>query len=88
MIRAVTRASPALLPEARDLLSAFGFVSLDEDIVDAAMNEPDPKPRSLDAIHQATARVLRPDLTGLVTYHDRLTIAGGDAGLTIISPRG
>ena len=38
--RAVIRAMPALLPDARDLLMAFSFVAIDDDIVEGAMNEP------------------------------------------------
>lgn len=87
VMRAVTRVFPALLPDARDLLLAFDFVAIDDDIVDAAMNEPDRMLRSLDAIHLATARLLGPDLTALTTYDDRLTAAGKDAGFEIISPR-
>lgn len=87
VMRAVTRVFPALLPDARDLLLAFDFITIDDDIVDAAMNEPDRMLRSLDAIHLATARVLGPDLTGLATYDDRLAVAGGDAGFEIVSPR-
>jgi hypothetical protein len=52
------------MPDARDLLPAFDFVSIDDDIVKTAMNDPDRMLRSLDAIHLATARVLEPDLTG------------------------
>ena len=37
LTRAVTRALPALLPDARDLLSAFSFVAIDDDIVEGAM---------------------------------------------------
>ncbi|MER7247882.1 type II toxin-antitoxin system VapC family toxin [Kribbella sp. NPDC000426] len=88
VMRAVSRAFPALLPDARDLLLAFDFISIDDDIVDAAMNEPDRMLRSRDAIHLATARVLGSDLTALVTYDDRLAIAGKDAGFEIVSPRG
>lgn len=87
VMRAVTRVFPALLPDARDLLLAFDFVSIDDDIVDAAMNEPDRMLRSLDAIHLATARVLGPDLTALVTYDDRLADAAVDAGFEVASPR-
>lgn len=87
VMRAVTRVFPALLPDARELLLAFDFVSIDDDIVDTAMNEPDRMLRSLDAIHLATARVLGPDLTGLVTYDERLAAAGEDAGFEIVSPR-
>jgi len=38
--RAVARAMPSLLPDARDLLLAFSSIAIDEDIVEGAMNEP------------------------------------------------
>ena len=85
--RVVLRAIPALLPEARDLLLAFSYLAIDDDIVDAAMSEPDRSLRSLDAIHLATARVLATELDGLLTYDDRLGKAATDAGLLVISPR-
>jgi predicted nucleic acid-binding protein len=82
----VTRAMPAVLPDARELLLAFDYVSIDDEVVDAAMNEPDRMLRSLDAIHLATARVLGPDLTGLATYDDRLANAAHDAGIHVVAP--
>jgi uncharacterized protein len=85
--RAVARAAPALLPDARDLLLAFSSIAIDDDIVDGAMNEPDRRLRSLDAIHLATARILGPELAALVTYDDRLSRAAADAGLVTMSPR-
>ncbi len=85
--RAVARAMPALLPDARDLLLAFSCIAIDDDIVEGAMNEPDRGLRSLDAIHLATARVLAPELDGLVSYDDRLVRAAADAGLDVVSPR-
>ena len=87
LTRAVTRAMPALLPDARDLLLAFSFVTIDDDIVEGAMNEPDRGLRSLDAIHLATARVLGEDLDSIVSYDGRLLKAATDAGLTTASPR-
>ncbi len=87
LTRAVTRAVPALLPDARDLLLAFSSIAIDDDIVEGAMNEPDRNLRSLDAIHLATARILAPELDGLITYDDRLLRAAGDAGLATLSPR-
>jgi predicted nucleic acid-binding protein len=87
LIRAVRRALPEALPDARDLLQAFEYVSIDDEIVDAAMNEPDRMLRSLDAIHLATARLLGPDLVGLVTYDDRMTTAANVAGILVIAPR-
>ena len=88
VIRAVSRVMPAALPDARALLLAFDYVSIDDEVVDAAMNEPDRMLRSLAAIHLATARVLGPDLDGLATYDDRLAAATKDAGIPVIDPRG
>jgi predicted nucleic acid-binding protein len=85
--RAVTRAMPALLPDARDLLLAFSSIAIDDDIVEGAMNEPDRGLRSLDAIHLATARILGPDLDAIASYDDRLLKAADDAGLATVSPR-
>jgi uncharacterized protein len=85
--RAVARALPALLPGARDLLLAFSYVTIDDDIVDGAMNEPGRGLRSLDAIHLATARIFAPELDAIATYDDRLIKAANDAGLATVSPR-
>jgi len=87
MVRMVSRVLPAALPEARSLLLAFDYVPIDDEIVEAAINEPDRMLRTLDAIHLATARVLLPDLDGIATYDDRLALAAKDAGITIIDPR-
>ncbi|HEX5494770.1 MAG TPA: type II toxin-antitoxin system VapC family toxin [Mycobacteriales bacterium] len=87
LIRAVNRALPAALPEARDLLLAFDYIPIDDDIVEAAVNEPDRMLRSLDAIHLATARQLGADLTSLITYDDRLAGAARDAGMAVAVPR-
>jgi len=87
LTRAVARAMPALLPDARELLLAFSCIAIDDDIVEGAINEPDRGLRSLDAIHLATARILAPELDALVTYDDRLLRAATDAGLVTVSPR-
>lgn len=87
LTRAVTRAMPALLPAARDLLLAFSYRTIDEDIVTGAMNEPDRGLRSLDAIHLATARLLGPDLEAIVCYDNRLIKVAAEAGIATVSPR-
>jgi uncharacterized protein len=86
LTRAVARVMPVLLPDARELLRAFSYVEIDEEVVDGAMNEPDRSLRSLDAIHLATARLLGSDLDALVTYDNRLASAAADAGLSVLSP--
>ena len=85
--RAVARAMPALLPDARDLLLAFSSIATDDDIVEGAMNEPDRALRSLHAIHLASARILGPDLDAVVSYDDHLIKAATAAGLATVSPR-
>ena len=85
--RAVLRAIPALLPAARDLLLAFSSITMDDDVVEGAMNEPDRGLRSLDAIHLATARILGEDLDAIVSYDDRLLRAADEAGLPTLSPQ-
>ena len=87
LTRVVTRAMPVLLPDARDLLSAFSYIAIDNDVVEGAMNEPDRGLRSLDAIHLATARILSEDLSAIVSYDDRLLKGAADAGLSTESPR-
>jgi len=87
VVRAVRRALPAALNDARDLLLAFDYVNIDDGIVQAAMDEPDRSLRSLDAIHLATARLFDSDLDGLVTYDERLGQAAIAAGMTVLSPR-
>lgn len=84
--RAVTRARPALMPDARELLLAVSYVAINDDIVEGAMNEPDRGLPSLDAIHLATARVFGEDLDAVVSYDDRLLRAATDAGIATLSP--
>jgi uncharacterized protein len=86
VMRAVNRVMPAALPDARDLLLAFDYISIDDEILEAAMNEPDRMLRSLDAIHLSTARVLGTELDALVTYDDRLAAAATDAGISLLRP--
>lgn len=87
LMRTVMRALPVAAPAARELLLAFDYVSIDEQVIEAATNEPDPLLRSLDAIHLATARSFGPDLDGIVTYDDRLSSAATASGLSILTPR-
>jgi predicted nucleic acid-binding protein len=87
LARAVVRARPALLAEAQDLLAAFTYVAIDDDVVESAMNEPDRTLRPIDAIHLATARILGPELEAFVTYDDRVLKAASDAGISTASPK-
>lgn len=86
-VRSIRRDHPGQMPDTSALLDSFSFLPIDDETVLAAMNEPDPHLRSLDAIHLATARMLGPELTGLLTYDERLAAAAKDAGIEVIAPR-
>jgi predicted nucleic acid-binding protein len=75
-----------MLPPARRSRRRFEYIQIDEDVVRTAMVEPDLLLRSVDAIHLATARMLGPELTALLTYDDRLAHAATDAGIPVHTP--
>lgn len=86
LVRSVRRVAPPMLPDAEELLGAFDLVTVSAGVVTAATAEPDPGLRSLDAVHVATARVLRLNLSGFVSYDQRQVAAAVDAGLPVMSP--
>lgn len=87
IMRVVMRSLPLALPDAGELLLAFDYLSIDDEVIETAMDESERMLRSLDAIHLATARVLGAELAGMVTYDDRLAGAAARAGMAIVSPR-
>lgn len=87
MMRSVRRSLPASIADARDLLEAFDYMAIDDEVIERAMSEFEPTLRSLDALHLATARTLGSALDALVTYDDRLADAARGVGLAVISPR-
>ena len=87
LVRAVGRVLPSALPDARDLLDAFEFVAIDDDIVEAAMGEPDRMLRSLDAIHLATAMLWRESSSAdlvFATHDTALGIAARSSGFRVV----
>ncbi len=86
--RTVIRALPDALTDAWALLSAFDYIAIDHGVVEAASQEQGPLLRSLDAIHLASARLVSSELTGVVTYDDRLAAAAAAAGFPVVCPQG
>jgi uncharacterized protein len=84
--RAVLRTQPNRLARADLLLGRVGQVGIGPAVVESASRLPDPMLPSLDAIHLATALVLREDLDALVTYDERLADAAGAHELPVASP--
>lgn len=86
LLRTVNRYAPLLVADARELLTAFSLVAVNDEVVETAACEPDRMLRSLDAVHLATARLLGAELTAVLTYDDRLAAAATSAGLPVLTP--
>ena len=88
VLRACRRIDERLLEQGRTVLAIVDFVPVDDGILGAAAEIPDPGPglRSLDAIHLASALSLDPDLDTFVAYDQRLLTAAGAAGLAVAQP--
>ena len=84
--RAVQRIDPHSLPQADLELSRVGQVALADAVVEAAGRFPDPRLRSRDAIHLATALLLREELTALVSYDTQMLAAAESQRLPAVSP--
>lgn len=84
--RAVQREDPSALPRADLMLTRVGRIGMTASLVESASRLPDRSLRSLDAIHLATALVLRDDLHSVVTYDKRLAAAAAAHHLPVDSP--
>lgn len=83
--RACRRAS---VPSAQlaELRNGLVLVAVDEDVRTLATTAGSPRLRTLDAIHLATALLLREDLDAMITYDVRLAQEVEAAGLPLLSP--
>jgi uncharacterized protein len=86
VVRAVRRAGPDAIDDARELLDRVAQVALSEELLDDAADLGDQVLRSLDAIHLAAALTLGPALTAFVAYDKRLNQAAGEQGLALATP--
>ena len=86
--RALRRAhfGGAVRRRAQRLLARLALVDVDRRILSAAVALEPPALRTLDAIHLATALVVREDLAGLVTYDRRLAAAAERLDLEVLAP--
>jgi predicted nucleic acid-binding protein len=87
VVRAVLPGGAAAVSKARRQLSRLHQLALDVDVLDrAATLAPAHLVRSLDAVHLASAEVLRTDLRSVVTYDRRMTATAAEIGLPVASP--
>ncbi|ODU01653.1 MAG: hypothetical protein ABS81_20085 [Pseudonocardia sp. SCN 72-86] len=84
--RALARRAPDRLPRLDLALSRISLVDVSAAVVESAGRLPDPMLRSLDAIHLATALMVRDDLDAVVTYDDRFAAAATTHGLAVEAP--
>lgn len=84
--RAVQREDPSALARADLLLTRIGRIGMTASVVESASRLPDRSLRSLDAIHLATALLLRDDLDVVVTYDKRLATVAEAHHLPVGSP--
>jgi hypothetical protein len=86
LLRAVERTRPAALSHAQEVLNLVVRLEIDEVIRRAAARLQPSQLRSLDAIHLATALVLRDEIAAFLVYDVRLSAAGDQLGLPVEGP--
>jgi len=84
--RGVLRGRPDGLPKVDLLLADVAQIEISDAVVESASRLPDPLARSLDAIHLATALLVREELDVLLSYDDRLVAAAKARGIPTASP--
>lgn len=87
VLRAARRAGGAAFTEAQAVIGDVDLVPLDQGVQDLACEIGEPALRTLDAIHLASAVLLRDELTAFVAYDHRLAAAAQAAGLPTTAPR-
>jgi uncharacterized protein len=85
--RAVRQYGVHAVNRARLLFQRLDVIALDDELLDRAASIEPAVLRSLDAIHLAAAWTLGDELTGIVTYDDRLAAAAVRLGTVAIGPR-
>lgn len=86
LMRAVRRAAPDLVVQARSVLDAITLVAMTTAVCEEAGRLDPTTLRSLDALHIATALDLGDDLDAMVTYDERLGSAANSNGIAVIAP--
>ena len=80
------RNEPATLPRTDLALLQVEQVEMSDIVLETASRLPDPLLRTLDAIHVATAVLIREDVDVLVSYDKRMLAAAAAHGLPTAAP--
>lgn len=84
--RSMLRIRPEGLPKVDLVLAEVAQISISDAVIESASRLPDPLLRSLDAIHLATALLIRDDIETVLTYDLRLRGAAEAHGLPTAAP--
>jgi len=84
--RAVWRADPSALPESYLVIRRTAEIELTDEVLSKAASVRPVTLHAINAIHLASALVLRQELTSFVSYDKRLLAAAKEAGLPTASP--
>jgi predicted nucleic acid-binding protein len=84
--RSMLRVRPDGLPKVDLLLAAVAQISISDAVIESASRLPGPHLRSLDAIHLATALMIRDDVGTVLTYDARLREAAEAHGIPTAAP--
>jgi predicted nucleic acid-binding protein len=84
--RGILRVLPDGLPKVDLLLADDTQISISDAVIESASRLPDPLLPSLDAIHLATALMIRDDIETVLAYDTRLRAAAKAHGLPTTAP--
>jgi uncharacterized protein len=84
--RSVIRTRPTHLPRADVALDRVNQIGLSSAILETAGRLPDRQLRTLDAIHLATALLIKDELEAVITYDVRLARAARAHDLAVVTP--
>lgn len=86
VLRALLGSGGEAIAAGRGVLARCEFVRINDRILNAAAILLPPEIRSLDAIHLATAQLIRNEIREIITYDDRMAGAARLMGLRISAP--
>ncbi|WP_219415017.1 type II toxin-antitoxin system VapC family toxin [Pseudonocardia nigra] len=84
--RSTLRVAADQLPRTDLMLADVNQIELTPALLESASRLPDPMLRSLDAIHLATALLIREEVDVLLSYDQRLLDAAAEHGLPTAAP--
>lgn len=87
LIRTISKVDSSSIPRAWELLGSMVLLPISGSVRKIAGELLPGKLRSLDAIHLSTALEIKADLTGLLTYDNRMVEMATESGIEVLSPK-